>query len=710
MEAKRVICIFLCIVMLTSALGGCGMRTSSCRAVVDDYISYIQNGEYEAAYDLLASDVQNLTETEKDGRITKAAFVQKYKGIAEVLEITAVEYGNVALEEGEIISKGSCDILYHSALIGDFTEHCSFILMREDGRWFIEWTPGMIFADMRWGDTVRKASVPASRGEIMADSEVLAMTAGTITVYAVPSKIADVELFVAQVARLLDMNPDKLRKALEKAYNDMAVLKTYYTDEFEASTEQQLLSVDGIGVDYGNYGTQREYPYGSLMAHIIGYVGPIEESQLETLNAALTSEQTPYNTDSLVGRLGLERQYESALRGQEGSIIYIRTAGGNNRRTFYEIPAKNGSDINLTIDIELQTELEELLDLALYGDTTAGAVVVMNPVSGCIDAIASYPSYDLNLFARGISKTDYNALLEQPNKPLINRVTQGLYPPGSTMKAFTAAAALDKGVLTPDYAFDDSQIEKDYWTPETYGNWIWTPIKRTHINYPIAGPLNMRKALIHSDNIYFANAALLLGWEPFRDYMENLGFTEPIPFDIAVAKPQLINEQTEVSYKMLADSGYGQGEILTAPLQLAAMFSAFANDGDIPVPRLIEGFYEEDGFLYRAVEHEESAIWKYDVISSDAIMTLTPMLEDVVDPTINGTGRNLKVRGCTVAAKTGTAEIGNDKSREISWFVGYRTGVEEKDERLVLVMAEIPTGDAELTSIKFEIARPLLEM
>ncbi len=710
MEAKRIMCICLCVVMLLPLAGGCGMRVSSGRAVVDAYIAYIQNGEYESAYDLLASDVQNATETELDGRITKAAFVQKYKGAMEVLEITGVEYGNVALDEGEIISKGSFDILYHSTLLGDFTEHCGFVLIREDGKWFIEWSPGMLFSDMRWGDTVRKAAVPASRGEIMAGSEVLAMTAGTITVYATPSKIADVDLFVAQVARLLDMNPDKLRKALEKAYNDMAVLKTYYTDEFEASTEQQLLSVDGVGVDYGNYGTQREYPYRSLMAHIIGYVGPVEEAQLETLNAALAPGQAPYNTDSLVGRLGLERQYESALRGQTGSIIYIRTAEGNNRRTFYEIPAKNGSDINLTIDIDLQTELEALLDLALYGDTTAGAVVVMNPITGCIDAIASYPSYDLNLFARGISKTAYTALLEQANKPLINRVTQGLYPPGSTMKAFTAAAALENGVLTPDYAFDERQIEKDYWTPEEYGAWIWTPIKRTHINYPIAGPLNMRKALIHSDNIYFANAALLLGWDRFRGYMENLGFTESIPFDIAVAKPQLINEETEINYKLLADSGYGQGEILTAPLQLAALFSAFANDGDVPVPRLIEGMYEEDGFLYRAVAHEESRVWKYDVVSSDAIMTLTPMLEDVVDPTINGTGRNLKVRGCTVAAKTGTAEIGNDKSREISWFVGYRTGVEPKDARLVLVMAEIPTGDAELTSIKFEIARPLLEM
>ena len=446
------------------------------------------------------------------------------------------------------------------------------------------------------------------------------------------------------------------------------------------------------------------------MAHTIGYVGAIDEKQIPSLNEGRSAEDGLYNSDSIVGKLGLERQYETRLRGKDGRIIYIRTAQGMIRRTFFRREAEDGEDINLTIDLDLQQELEELLDLALYGDTTAGAVIVMNPVTGCVEAMASFPTYDLNLFARGISKKDYNTLLDQLNKPLINRATQGLYPPGSTMKAFTAAAALDLGVLDPSYAFNESEIEKDYWEPKDYGDWIWTPIKRTHINYPIDGPLNMRKALIHSDNIYFANAALLIGWEPFRAYMTNIGFTEAIPFDIGVAKPQLVNEETEMNYKFLADSGYGQAEILVTPIQLAAMFSSLANHGNIAVPRLIEGYYRESGFRYRETEQTEPSTWKTNVVSSDAIMTLTPMLEDVVDPSINGTGRNLKVRSCTVAAKTGTAEIGSDKSREISWFVGFRTDVPTEQARLVLVMAEIPTGDAELTSIKFEIARPMLEI
>ncbi|MBE5784542.1 MAG: hypothetical protein E7330_01950 [Clostridiales bacterium] len=200
-----------------------------------------------------------------------------------------------------------------------------------------------------------------------------------------------------------------------------------------------------------------------------------------------------------------------------------------------------------------------------------------------------------------------------------------------------------------------------------------------------------------------------MGWEIFETYMEKIGFTETIPFDIGVAEPQLVNEDTEMNYKLLADSGYGQGEILVTPLQLASMFSCFANGGNIAVPYVVDGIYREEGIKYDIVAEHEDTLWKMGLIPQEVIDTVTPMLKDVVDPTINGTGRQLKVRSCTVAAKTGTAEIGDNKSREISWFVGYRTDVPEEDARLVLVMLEIP-ADSKYTSLKFDIARAMLEM
>lgn len=684
--------------------------------IIDEFINHIAAGEYTEAYALLSSSSRNDTDTEKSNRVTEEQFTDKYTAIISALEITAIEYSNFTYESGSILCKAKYDATYYSDYIGDVTNSFTAVAVLEGDEWRIEWSPAMIFPEMEWGDTVRIARLSAERGEILADGEKVATTTGALSVYAAVDKIEDRELFIRQVGVLLNMTAADIEEKLSKEYGGVAILKQYYSDELSASVKEQLLQVTGIGIDNGNYLTVREYPNGDLLAHLVGYVGSIPsateeelEAELERLNEGRTERDGLYNSDSKVGRLGLELAYEQELRGKDGELVYICTAEGTNRKTLYKVEAQDGYDIELTIDMDLQRRTQEVMELVLFGDSTAGAVVVMNPKTGAVEAMYSYPSYDLNLFARGISSKEYQSLLNDEAKPLINRVTQGLYPPGSTMKAFTAACALDNDVLDENYEFDTSQIKDDYWTPTDYGAWIWTAIKRTHINYPISGPLNMRKALIHSDNIYFANCALLTGWDVFEEYMTRLGFTESIPFDINVAEPQLKNEDTEMDYKLIADSGYGQGEILVTPLQLASMFSAFANDGNVAEPYVVKGLYQEDGIRYVCKESHTYSNWKESVISERAIEVITPFLEDVVDPTINGTGRNLKVKGCTVAAKTGTAEIGSSKSREISWFVGYRTGVSDEDARLVLVMLEVP-AETKYSSLKFDIARPLLSM
>lgn len=707
----------LAVTVYAASAAGCGnsIRGTGEEAVLS-YLEYIRTGDYASAWGLLTAGTRNETDETKASRITQQEFIDKYTDIFDALMITSVEYSDVECSGGDILCSGTFCATYRSEYTGDLVNTFNVVARREGGDWRIEWSPALILPQMQWGDTVRIATISASRGEIIADGEVIAETAGAVSVYANVDMIENETLFVAQVARLVGMSEEKVQKALGKAYDGIAVIKQFYSDGLSDSVAEQLLGIKGIGIDRGNYGTNREYPYGETLAHLIGYVGSVpnesEEAlaeELAALNEGRTEKDGLYTADSRVGRLGLEKQYEKELRGKDGELVYICTAEGTNRKTIMKREASDGLDIVLTIDMELQQRLEEVMDLVLYGDTTAGAAVVLDPKTGAIEAMCSYPSYDLNLFTRGISGEDYSALLDNAAKPLINRVTQGLYPPGSTMKVFTAACALDLSVLDENYAFNESKIKDDYWTPDEYGAWIWTPIKRTHIKYPMSGALTMRKAFIHSDNIYFANAALMTGWDGFMSYMEKIGFTEAIGFDIGVASPQLYNDDTEQNYKLLADSGYGQGEILVTPLQLAAMFSAFANGGDIMTPYVVEGLYSEDGILFDKVTGHEVSAWRTDVISDQAISVILPMLEDVVDPTLNGTGRNLKVKGCKVAAKTGTAEIGDDKSREISWFVGFRVGVEAENERLVLIMLEIPAQE-EYTSLKFEIARAMLNM
>lgn len=707
---KRIIASLLILATLLSVLG----CTKNSENVITDFLDLMQSGQYGEAYELLSSSCRNDSSEERSSRISKEEFINKHTAIFDVLAISSVTYSNISVQSGEMLMTATYTATYHSDETENFTNDFSVAAVLENGEWHIEWSPALIFPEMRWGDTVRVAKLSAKRGEIISDGEALATTAGTISVYASPSKIENEALFFSSVSRLLDMNEDQIRKCLDKVYNDVAVLKEFYSDELTPSMSEALLKIDGIGIDHGNYGTHREYPHDDMLAHIVGYVGPLTapttqelEAKIAELNEGRSELDGLYNPDSIVGKTGLELQYEKELRGKDGRMIYICTKEGTNRKTLFTEPSENGLDIELTIDMKLQSRLEEVMHLVLFGETTAGAVVVMNPKTGEIQAMCSYPSYDLNAFARGMSSTEYSKLTEDAAKPLFNRITQGLYPPGSVFKAFVAASLLDTNTLSTGHVFE-GDIDDDYWTPKGYGTWIWPAIKRSEMNVR-AEPLNMHNAIINSDNIYFADAALRLGEDKLFPYLRNLGFEEAIDFDISVAQPQLLNENTELTLKLLADSGYGQGEILVTPLQLAATFSAFANGGDIAVPRIVKGTRRTSGILSDVVSTTEKRIWRENVISDYAISAIRPMLEHVVSRDYNGTGHQLKVSSCTVAAKTGTAEIGSDKSREISWFAGFRTDVDAKDERLVLVMLEVP-ATSQYSSLKFDIARELLKM
>lgn len=729
---KRALCIFLCLALLLPALGCSAL---SGRELCLEFLTAISQGEYDLAYDMLdpavqaepipadsenevdiAAAKQAEAEKEANGRITRERFKQKYTAVFEVLGITAVAYENVEIDEGDIFTTATFTGVYTSELAGDMEERFKLVAVRSGGRWVIEWEPGLIFPDMEWGDTVRKAAIRAQRGEIVADGQLLAATVGKLSVYAVPSRIKDVPLFVSQAAILLGMTESAVQKRLDKAYNDLAVLKQFYMDELTATVREQLLSIEGVGIDEGNYAEARQYPYGDMLAHILGYVGMVSaetaeetEALVDEMNQGRNPDDGLYATDSQVGKLGLEKQYEEVLRGKDGYCVFIQTGEGLNRRTLYTKPVEDGYDLCLTINMALQERLDFILECELMDEETAGAVVVMDPKTGAIQAMTSWPSYDLNLFARGISSTAYAKLTGQKNTPLYNRLTQGLYPPGSVLKAFTAAATLDTGTIDETYEFK-GEIEDDYWLPTEFGPWMGSKIKRAQVRHRYLPTLNLRSAIVYSDNIFFANAALLMGWDKFAPYMEKVGLNSAVPFDLNVATPQLHNKSdTDLSPMLLAESGYGQGQVLITPLQMAALFCAFANEGDVPTPYLIEGLYKENGIKYDTVSLTVPKTWREDVVSAHALEIILPYLKDVVQRDLNGTGRGLRVTSVQVAAKTGTAEIGNDKSREIAWFAGFRCDVEPEQERLVLVMLEVPTNGP-YSDTKFTIARDLLRM
>lgn len=519
---------------------------------------------------------------------------------------------------------------------------------------------------------------------------------------------SEIDSISSALNEILGMERYEFDKKMSHVYGKegSCTLAQFYPEEITAEQIEKLEQVLSIHVATKNFGSARYYPYGSALSHILGYVGNASQDDVDRLNADRDIRDGLYTTDSIVGKSGIERLYEEQLRGKDGYYYFIKGSDGQNKRTIFLKEKEDGIDVNLTIDLKLQQYTEKLMELTIFGSRTTGAVIVMNPKTGEIKALASFPAYDLNSIVRGEAGY-YASLLADDRLPLVNKAVSGSYPPGSIAKAFVAASALDQGVVNENYVFSGI-IEDDYWIPTGYGNWIWPAIKRTKVNRRTE-PTNMTNAMLHSDNIYFADIALKIGKERFTSYMKKIGIGESMPFEFNCGRSQVLGKNSQMDYKLLADSGYGQGEMLISPLQLATMFCAFENDGDIPTPYITKSFYKTVGVEYNPVDETVPKAWIPNAISKATIDKLMPMLKGVMDHNKNGTGKSLMVQDYVIAGKTGTAELDATKTRAISWFVGFRTGnLDPEEERLVLVMLDVPYTN-QYTSLKFNIARALLE-
>lgn len=742
------VCAFLLSVLF---FNGCDQYADTPADACMRFLEYIRAGEYEQAYGMLHSSVRYdagraerdlaaaKTRREKEieealakgepveelrnaelvasrsiSNISKEEFIKSYTDRFELLGITGFSYALTSNVEGGAICVYDYTLRYESDLLSDDPLEFRMAVRREENRWTIEWEPALVFPEMEWGDTIRKGTSVARRGEILADGILYAETVDAIGVLGFPADIQDLSQFARQVSALTELSIDKIIKQIENTKGDFTLLKQFYPDEFNESLETQLTLIDGITITKSSAGTLRNYPQGDMLAHIIGYVGSATEDDLIELTGS-PKGNAQYTLDSRVGKTGLERVYEKQLRGKDGSFIFISNSEGLNKQTLSIDPAQNGLDLQLTLDAKLQEHTDKLLRYSLYGDHTAGAVIVMNPVTGKIEAMASYPSYDLNLFARGMSQLEWTTLSEKENKPMFNRLTQGRYPPGSIFKPFTAAAALESGAMTTETVFPLNRgetIEEDlHWLPSDkgeFGPWVGAKISRVKLNHRHSPPLNMRNGMIDSDNIYFAYAALRTGIDYFDQFTHQLGLNETIPFNVPVSAAQMKNkldkngEPNKWRPMLLAESAFGQGEILTTPLQAASLFSCLANGGTIMQPYMVEGLYRVEGIAYVQEEAHTPVAWKTSVLSASSIATIEPMLEAVIT---EGTGSALHMNN--IAGKTGTAQIGDDRTREISWFVGYRLRTDSP--RLVLVMLETPANNSAFTISRFEIAKALLQ-
>ena len=707
MKIRKIIRTLILALMLLSLLAGCGTSTRDIdlskvvsatadpneprqdpKPFLDNYVQLLNAYNFGACYALLAPDTQEA--------ITLVDFTQRYQNIFDGIDFQGltISYGDLTVEAGKRYLQ-SATLTYSSALLDEFTQDVVFSLdySDNDSTFYLNWTPAMIFTDLTSSTEVKLRTLRPARGEIL-DSEhnAYAINSYAESVYVQPSKIEDTSYTVTALASILGMTTVDVEKVLSSSAAvkyDSAVIKAYPPGGISEATESALTTLPGVGVDRTSMTPIRYYPNGSFFAHSMGYTSAITAEELSKLDSSR------YDISSYVGRTGLEAAYEDILCGTKGYSLDIYASDGQRLSTVARKEKVDGLDLEVTLDYDLQCRAEEMLE-QLKEEGNAGAAVVLEPTTGEVLAISSFPDFDPNLFVLNSDpKTLASYVAADSNSPLYNRAVQGSYIPGSTVKPLIAAMALDDGVVDENYEFTGEIIKKQ-WTPKGY--WPYPPITRVS-NY--SGPVNMSNAITKSDNIYFADVALKAGWEKLEPFLKMIGFDERIPFDLRVSKPGYLNSGNYENMQLLAATGYGQGELIISPLQMACIFSSLANNGDVMTPRLVRATRRMEGTDYAVVDEYSESVWKENIISDHALSTIVPMLRRVVE---EGSGRKIHINGLTICGKTGTAEIGSDKTREIAWMIAF---VENADyNRLVCVTLELPANYK--GTIRYDLARELL--
>ena len=404
----------------------------------------------------------------------------------------------------------------------------------------------------------------------------------------------------------------------------------------------------------GEYG-EREYPYGEIAAHLIGYIRGISSEELEA------HKGEGYTESSLIGKTGIEAAFEDRLRGTNGSGIYLVDENENTIKTIAKTNIEDGEDIRLTIDIDLQEEIYNEFD----GDN--GLSVAINPKTGEILAMVSTPSFDSNQFITGFTDAEWNELSSDENTPMLARY-ESTWAPGSSFKPITGAIGLSTDSFTATENFGTSGLswQKD----ESWGDYRVTTLTT------YGGSANLRNALIYSDNIYFAKAALKIGSDTFAKELLKIGFDKEIDIPLPISSSQFGENNKFGGEVELADSGYGQGKVLVNPLHVASIYSAFVNEGNMIKPFIEYG--------------EKTEYWIENAFTEEAAEEIQKDLIQVVENS-GGTAHEARISGMTLAGKTGTAELKSSKDEdgeELGWYNTFVVSDKADEQFLSINMIE----------------------
>ena len=618
------------------------------KTLLSDYFNLINDKNYEELYSKVASM-----------NMSKEDFVARNENIYEGIDSSniRISVNNVEkTDEGYNISYH--EKMYTSVGLVEFDNKANVV--KEEKELKIKWSSSLIFPQLGESDKVRVSTIKAKRGSILDRNDIpLAKDGKIASVGIVPGKLgADREANIQKISELTGVSVDYINELLSASYvKDDTFVPVKKIEDSNTELKEQLLTIPGIMI---NKEDGRVYSLGKEAAHLIGYVQPISSEELEQ------NEDKGYTTNSLIGKSGLELAYEDTLRGIDGTDIYIVDQNENRISTIATQDKKDGEDVKLTIDSSLQKQVYEQME------NDKGFFVIMEPKTGELLALVSTPSYNSNDFVVGLTTDKWNNLNNDEAKPLYNRFIQK-YCPGSTFKPVTGAIGLTSGTINPDedLGYSGTSWQKD----SSWGNYSIT----TLTGY--SGPKNLLNGILHSDNIYFAQSVLKMGEETFTSGLNKIEFNTQLDFPLTLAKSQYAsNNGSKIEGETkLADSGYGQGDILVNPIHMASIYSAFANDGNMIKPRIEYDESKNGEVLVENAFSKEAA----DIIENDLIQV-------VENP--EGTANDMKIEGTTIAGKTGTAELKSSsddtQSGTLGWFNCYTIDRANGSDMLIVSMVE----------------------
>jgi penicillin-binding protein len=599
------------------------------------YQSAFENQDFEAMYELL--------DEESRRNLNKEEYVERYERLYDTVPLTDTKLEprmEIFDIEKKMETADSMKVPVNLSMKKeDETITYSFdatlvkeVNEEEKANYRVAFDPLLVYRNYQLTDTIEVEEKLPERGEIFdRNGKGLAVNGELLWVGMVPGRIIDKEATVTALSEALGLTVEHIDKRLsldwvkEDTFVDMKRVSYEELEKFES------LRLQYPGITYRVI-KGRVYPYKEAAAHLVGYVGLVSQEEYEQL------KPEGFPIDTRVGRSGLESLYEEDLRGEVSRSVHILDAAGKVKETLKVMGESKGKDLHLHIDIDAQMAL-----LKELGEDR-GTASLVDYKTGEVLALVNAPSYDPNAFVLGLSQEEYSALQEDPDKPLLNRYTR-LYVPGSVVKPLTAAIALETQGFDPD---DTISGTGDTWQKDS----SWGSYSVRRIQSP-GIPVDLRTAMIYSDNIYFAQTALKIGEENLIKGLERFGIGEEDSTGLGFMTSQISNDGTLSSEIRLADTGYGQGQMLFHALTLPRAYTAIADGGLLKELMIV---------------NEERRPKETTVITEATAETVRSYMRDViVQP--EGSAHQANLPGRILSGKTGTAEVGSgDTYLTLGWF------------------------------------------